>query len=161
MSESVINWIGMMESGGRRIQRSISIDMTSIRFCDDAFMEKLGNAPHVKNFIRQNSGKKNIQGKEMHKGTNLETASTTTNLSLFKEYLENYCSVHPGIQANMFSMVRLLQSSERGLPIEITVFSKFQQADAYEALQSEIFNHILAILPEFELRIFQNPSGNL
>jgi miniconductance mechanosensitive channel len=155
VSEPVINWNGMMESGGRRIQRSISIDMTSIRFCDDAFMERMRNAPHLNNLISQGQSDK---GSTPKRGATQSTART--NLSLFKEYLENYCSVHPGIHSNMTRMVRFLPSSEKGLPIEIIVFSKFQQAEVFESLQAEIFDQILAILPEFELRIFQNPSGN-
>jgi miniconductance mechanosensitive channel len=157
VSESVINWTGMMESGGRRIQRSINIDMTSIRFCDEVLMEKLKKYPF--NIIEPgNTTNGNIQRKEENKGPNSATSLGRTNLSLFKEYLENYCALHPGIHANMTRMVRFLQSGEKGLPIEIIVFSKFQAAEAYESLQAEIFNHILVMLPEFDLRIFQNPT---
>lgn len=143
VSESVINWIGMMESGGRRIQRSVSIDMTSISFCDEVFLENLKNSPYLSNFSRK---------------LNVTKSDAKTNLSLFKQYLESYCSTHPGINSNMTRIVRFLQSSEKGLPIEIIVFSKFQQAEVFESLQAELLNHIIAILPEFELRIFQNPT---
>jgi len=161
VSESVTNWIGMMESGGRRIQRSISIDMTSIRFCDETFMENLRRTAHLNDFFNSgNSSKRNIAGDDKNKGPVLAKSVGRTNLLLFKEYLEAYCFTHPGIHENMSRMVRFLPSGEKGLPIEITVFSKLQQVDAYESLQAEILNHILAILPEFELRIFQNPSGN-
>jgi miniconductance mechanosensitive channel len=161
VSESVTNWIGMMESGVRRIQRTINIDMTSIRICDEILMDKLRRAPHLKNIISPGkSDKVDIQGKGIEQGMILDASEKRTNLSLFKEYLEKYCALHPGIQANMSRMVRFLQSNEKGLPIEITVFSKYQQVDVYESLQAEIVDHILAALPEFELRIFQNPSGN-
>lgn len=143
VSESVINWIGMMESGGRRIQRSISIDMTSISFCDEVFLQKLKNSPYLSHFSRK---------------LNVTNSDAKTNLSLFKQYLESYCSTHPGINSNMTRIVRFLQSSEKGLPIEIIVFSKFQQAEVFESLQAELLNHIIAILPEFELRVFQNPT---
>ncbi len=83
-----------------------------------------------------------------------------TNLSLFKEYLEGFCSAHPGLQNNLGKLIRFLQPDEKGLPLEIIVFSKYQDAVAYEKLQDEIFNHILAILPEFELRVFQAPYLN-
>lgn len=143
VSESVINWIGMMESGGRRIQRSISIDMTSISFCDEVFLQKLKNSPYLSHFSRK---------------LNVTNSDAKTNLSLFKQYLESYCGTHPGINSNMTRIVRFLQSSEKGLPIEIIVFSKFQQAEVFESLQAELLNHIIAILPEFELRVFQNPT---
>jgi len=159
VSESVINWTGMMESGGRRIQRSINIDMTSIRFCDEVLMEKLKKTLVPNNIIETgNSSKENIQDKNQNQSPNLAASLGRTNLSLFKEYLENYCALHPGIHSNMTRMVRFLQSGERGLPIEIIVFSKFQAAEAYESLQAEIFNHILVMLPVFDLRIFQNPT---
>jgi len=154
----MINWVGMMESGGRRIQRSISIDMTSIKFCDEALMERLSKGPHLSHFI--NLDKEITKDKPVQKNQNFAGSTMKTNLSLFKEYLENYCRVHPAIHPGMTRIVRFLQSSEKGLPIEIIVFSKFQQVEIFESLQAEIFNQILAILPEFELRIFQNPSGN-
>lgn len=155
VSESVTNWVGMMESGGRRIQRSISIDMKSIRFCDEVLIEKLKKTLILNNFIEL---KDNSRSKDKNQGLNLAAALGRTNLALFKEYLENYCAQHPGIHPKMTRMVRFLQSGERGLPIEIIVFSKFQAAEAYESLQAEIFNHILVMLPEFDLCIFQNPT---
>jgi miniconductance mechanosensitive channel len=161
VSESMINWIGMTESGGRRIQRSISIDMTSIRFCDEALVEKLRLSSHLSSlFSVGNSEPGKSLETDGRKGLKFENLSTRTNLSLFKEYLEWYCSQHPGIHSNMTRIVRFLQSGEKGLPIEINVFSKFQKAEAYESLQAELINQILAVLPEFELSIFQNPSGN-
>ena len=161
VSESVTNWIGMIESGGRRIQRSVNIDITSIRLSDQPLLDRLIKLPGFNEFVNLellNEG-----------GNRLDTNATAikipvfnspTNLSLFKKYLEGYCNSHPGIHENMTRMVRFLQSTEKGLPVEIIVFSKSQQADLYEALQAEIFDLIFAILPEFELRIFQNPSGS-
>ena len=161
VSESVTNWIGMMESGGRRIQRVVSIDMTTIRFCDRALMEKLRRTLHLSDFFNQGySDDGNYEVEDNITEVNLPKLKTRTNLALFKLYLEGFCNTHPGIHENMTRMVRFLQSNEKGLPIEITVFSKLQEVNAYESLQSDIYNHILAILPEFELRIFQNPSGN-
>ena len=135
--------------------------MTSIRFCDEALLEKLRLAPHLsKLFGSGNSDIGNTLDKDGRKGLNFDNLTTKTNLSFFKEYLEMYCSEHNGIHTNRTKIVRFLQSSEKGLPIEIIVFSKFQNAEAFESLQAEIFNHILAVLPEFELCVFQNPSGN-
>jgi miniconductance mechanosensitive channel len=162
VSEAMINWIGMKESGGRRIKRSISIDMTSIRICDEALKAKLMKVPYLNNFITfGKSDNENFEDKRNKRGMNSTMQNTCTNLSLFKEYLEGYCNAHPGIHANMTRMVRFLQPDEKGLPIEIIVFSKFQESEAFERLQSEIFNHIFAVLPDFELRVYQIPSMNL
>lgn len=152
VSEPMKNWNGMFESGGRRIQRSVSIDMTSIKFCDEALMAKLKKVPQLLDLIRPAEAEKSIL-KDSHFWDGV------TNLTLFKRYLENYCNTHPAIHQEMGKMVRLLPSGESGLPVELTFFSKAQDADLYERLQSSVFDHVLAILPEFDLRIFQNPTG--
>jgi len=152
VSEPMINWIGMVESGGRRIQRSINIDMTSIRYCDQAFIERLKKMPYFGDFFHLD---KSTAVKKNHL-----SSDHMTNLALFKKYLEYYCTTHPDIHENMTRMVRFLQPTELGLPVEITFFSKLQEVYAYEDLYAETFNHFLAILPEFDLRVFQNPSGN-
>ncbi len=154
VSEPMKNWNGMIESGGRRIQRSVSIDMTSIKFCDTILMDKLRKFPQLMELIQTaETGEK--QNEKALSGYGF------TNLTLFKKYIEIYCSSHPSVHQEMAKMVRLLPSGESGLPLEITFFSKEQDADPYERLQSSFFDHILAILPEFELRVFQNPTGNI
>jgi miniconductance mechanosensitive channel len=161
VSESVTNWIGMIESGGRRIQRSVNIDITSIHLSDQPLLDRLIKLPRFNEFVNlelfdKADNKHDISADRLR----LPVFSSPTNLSLFKKYLEGYCNSHPGIHENMTRMVRFLQSTEKGLPVEIIIFSKSQQADLYEALQAEIFDLIFAILPEFELKIFQNPSGS-
>lgn len=161
VSESVTNWIGMIESGGRRIQRSVNIDITSIRLSDQPLLDRLIKLPRFNEFV--NLELLNEGGNRFDTNTTaikIPVFNSPTNLALFKKYLEGYCNSHPGIHENMTRMVRFLQSTEKGLPVEIIVFSKSQQADLYEALQAEIFDLIFAVLPEFELRIFQNPSGS-
>jgi len=162
VSESVTNWIGMIESGGRRIQRTVNIDITSIRLCDETLLDRIYRLPGFKVFVNSESS----DGAEIKNDNHIEASKMTffdapTNLALFKKYLEGYCRVHPGIHENMTRIIRFLQSTEKGLPIEVNVFSKAQQSDLYEALQAEIFNHIFAVLPEFDLRVFQNPSGSI
>lgn len=161
VSESVTNWIGMIESGGRRIQRSVNIDITSIHLSDQPLIDRLIKLPRFNEFVNlELLDKADSQHDISADKLNLPVFSSPTNLALFKKYLEGYCLSHPGIHENMTRMVRFLQSTEKGLPVEIIVFSKSQQADLYEALQAEIFDLIFAVLPEFELRIFQNPSGS-
>ena len=161
VSESVINWIGMKESGGRRIQRNINIDMTSIMLCDQPMLERIFKLPMFHEFLNADSKGPDDYLDDLDVGAlRMNLFETPTNLSLFKKYLEGYCRFHPGIHEHMTRIVRFLQSTERGLPVEIIVFSKAQNSILYEALQAEIFDHIFAVLPEFGLRVFQNPSGN-
>jgi miniconductance mechanosensitive channel len=161
VSESVINWNGMMESGGRRIQRTINIDITTIRLCDDKMVERICKLPEFNRFIHPESTDRDDYQHDTN--TNLlkmDLFDKPTNLSMFKKYLEGYIRIHPGIHEKMTRMVRFLQSTDKGLPVEIIVFSKAQQSDLYESLQAEIFDHIFALLPDFDLSAFQSPSGS-
>jgi len=160
VSESFNNWKGMEESGGRRIKRSINIDMNSVTFLDDAQIEKLGNFHLLKDYI--DTKQKEIA--EFNKSLNLEKGTVTngrkmTNLGTFRRYLEEYLHHHPMISKEMTFLVRHLQPTDKGLPVEIYVFSKDQAWANYEAIQADIFDHTLAILPEFDLHVFQNPTG--
>jgi miniconductance mechanosensitive channel len=151
----------MEESGGRRIKRSINIDMKSVKFLDEEQIEKFSKFYVLKEYIT----KKKKEIKEYNESLNLDIQTVTngrrmTNLGTFRVYLENYLHNHPKIHQEMTFLVRHLQPSETGIPLEIYVFSKDQAWANYEALQADIFDHILAIMPEFELRVFQNPTGD-
>ncbi len=161
VSESFNNWVGMEESGGRRIKRSVNLDMRSVRFCDQALLDKLNRFYLLKDYLQQRE--KEI--KEHNKKLNIEEGDVyngrrQTNLGIFRHYLENYLRQHPKIHQDMTFLVRHLQPSEKGLPLEFYVFSKDQEWAKYEEIQADIMDHVLAILPEFGLRIFQSPSGN-
>ena len=161
VSESFNNWRGMEESGGRRIKRSINIDMKSVGFLDKQQIEKLRKFYLLRDYIAQRE--KEIE--EYNNSLKLEPTEVTngrkmTNLGTFRRYLENYLHNHPKINQEMTFLVRHLQPDEKGLPIEIYVFSKDQEWAKYEAIQADIFDHILAIIPEFGLRVFQNPTGD-
>ena len=161
VSESFNNWKGMEESGGRRIKRSINIDMNSVTFLDDAQIEKLGKFHLLKDYI--NTKQKEIT--EYNKSLKLDEGTVTngrkmTNLGTFRKYLEEYLQHHPMISKEMTFLVRHLQPTDKGLPVEIYVFSKDQAWANYEAIQADIFDHTLAILPEFDLHVFQNPTGS-
>ena len=161
VSESFNNWKGMEESGGRRIKRSISIDMNSISFLTGDQIAKFRKYHLLKDYI--NTKEKEIEAFN----TSLELDDDTvtngrrmTNLGTFRKYLENYLHNHPKIHQNMTFLVRHLQPTEKGIPMEIYVFRNDQAWANYEAIQSDIFDHILAIMPEFGLRVFQNPTGD-
>lgn len=161
VSESFNNWRGMEESDGRRIKRSINIDMKSVRFCDNELLEKFERFMLIRDYV---IGKQK-EISEFNKKLSVADDDTfnarrQTNLGVFRKYLEGYLHNHPMINDDMTFLVRHLQPSEKGLPIEIYVFSKDQRWANYEAIQADIFDHILAVLPEFELRVFQNPSGS-
>lgn len=161
VSDSFQNWRGMSESGGRRIKRSINIDMQSIGFASKAMLEKFKTFHLLKDYISSKeeeiaayNAKLNIGENEVFNGRRL------TNLGIFRKYLENYLMQHPKIHKEMTFLVRQLQATDKGLPLEIYVFSNDQVWANYEAIQSDIFDHVLSIITEFDLRVFQAPTGN-
>jgi miniconductance mechanosensitive channel len=161
VSESFNNWKGMEQSGGRRIKRSLNIDMNSVTFLDDSQIKKFRKYHLLKDYVN----KKEKEITEFNKSLELEEGTVTngrkmTNLGTFRKYLEEYLHHHPLIHKDMTFLVRHLQPTDKGLPVEIYVFSKDQAWANYEAIQADIFDHVLAILPEFDLRVFQNPTGN-
>jgi miniconductance mechanosensitive channel len=160
VSESFQNWRGMEESGGRRIKRSINIDMNSIRFLDDEMAENFKKIQLLKDYIESRE-KEILEYNEKNKidGSILVNGRRMTNLGTFRKYVEEYLHKHPKIHNDMTFLVRQLQPDERGLPIEIYVFSNDQAWANYEAIQADIFDHILAVIPQFDLRVFQSPSG--
>ena len=160
VSDSFRNWKGMEESGGRRIKRSLNIDMNSVRFVDDEMAEKFKKIHLLKDYVvsREEEILKYNEDNKID-GSILVNGRRMTNLGTFRKYVEEYLHQHPKIHNDMTFLVRQLQPDERGLPIEIYVFSNDQAWANYEAIQSDIFDHILAVLPEFDLKVFQNPSG--
>ena len=161
VSESFHNWKGMEQSGGRRIKRSINIDMSSVSFLNSEQIEKFRKFYLLKDYVDQ----KEKEISEYNQSLALEEGTVTngrkmTNLGTFRKYLEEYLKNHPKIHKDMTFLVRHLQPTDTGLPLEIYVFSKDQAWARYEAIQADIFDHILAILPEFDLRVFQNPTGS-
>lgn len=160
ISGSFKNWSAMQEFGGRRIKRHIYIDMTSIKFCDDEMLERFEKIEYLKDYL--SNKKKEI---EMYNSEhNIDNSSAVngrhlTNIGIFRAYLTEYLKNHPGLNENMTQMVRQLQPTEYGLPIEVYVFTAGTAWANYERVQSDIFDHIIAVVPEFGLRIYQMPSG--
>ncbi|MBW8323889.1 MAG: mechanosensitive ion channel family protein [Prolixibacteraceae bacterium] len=161
VADSFLNWSGMEESDGRRIKRSINIDMKSVRFCDAEMLDKFKKFRLISNYVVE----KQKEISEYNKNLGIENdlipnGRRQTNLGIFRKYLEEYLKNNPKINQDMSLLVRHLQPAESGLPIEIYVFSKVKELNEYESIQADIFDHVLAIIPEFELRVFQAPSGN-
>lgn len=141
VSDSFQNWRGMRETGGRRIKRSIFIDMTTVHFCSEREKEMFAS----RGWIDEAQAKPETQ---------------VVNLYVFRNYLQNYLKEHPRTHKELMIMVRQMQPTSEGLPLEIYCFSNTTAWPEYEQIQGEIFDHILAVIPEFGLRIFQRPSGN-
>ena len=162
INSSFKNWRGMSESGGRRIKRSIKINMKSIKFCSDSMIEKFKTIYLLKDYMEEKL--KEIKGHNIDKKideADVVNRRSLTNVGTYRAYIKFYLKNNAKIHNDMTFLVRQLAPQSDGLPIEIYVFSNDTNWVNYEEIQSDIFDHLLAILPEFELEVFQNLSGNL
>jgi miniconductance mechanosensitive channel len=160
ISNSFKNWRGMSESGGRRIKRAINIDLSSIRFITDKEITELEKIKLLEPYLRPRQ--KEIEEYNERHGLGDESplnGRRQTNIGVYRAYVQQYLRQHPKVHRNMTFLVRQLAPSATGLPLEIYVFSKDQEWVNYEAIQADIFDHLLAALPHFGLRVFQSPSG--
>jgi miniconductance mechanosensitive channel len=161
VSNSFVNWRGMEESGGRRIARSVFIDTHSVKFCTSEMLEQFKKIHHLKSYIEERQKEIEEYNKQHEIDESLPVnGRRMTNLGIFRKYLENYLIKHPKINEKMTLIVRHLDPGEKGIPIQIYAFSREQEWAKFEAVQADIFDHILAIIPLFDLQIFQNPSGD-
>ena len=154
------NWRGMSESGGRRIKRSLFIDINSISLCSSETLEKYKKFELISEYI----DRKQKEVSEHNQSNNIDTSELIngrrlTNIGTFRAYIEAYLKNNSLIHKEMTFLVRQLDPTERGLPMQIYVFSNDIDWVRYEGIQSSIFDHLLAVVPEFGLRIFQNPTG--
>lgn len=158
ISESFRNWRGMAESGGRRIMRSIMIDQNSIAFLDDAMLESLSRFELLKAYL---DGKLEELGRWNDAQGAGEQVNTRrlTNIGTFRAYMLAYLEARTDIASDKTLLVRQLAPGEYGLPLEIYAFADTTEWAEYERIQGDIFDHLLAILPEFGLRLFQRPTG--
>ncbi|MFC1843712.1 mechanosensitive ion channel family protein [Thermodesulfobacteriota bacterium] len=160
VSDAFKNWRGMSESGGRRIKRSLHIDMSSIKFCTNEMLERFHKFDLIENYIAEKQEEIARYNKEYASNSEqLINGRRQTNIGVFRAYIIAYLKKNPKIHQSMTFLVRHLEPSQYGLPIQIYVFSNDQVWANYEAIQADLFDHLLAAIPEFELRLFQNPSG--
>lgn len=160
VTDSFQNFRGMTESDGRRIKRSILINMNTIRFCTPEMLAKLSQIQLISEYIsKKESEYKAYNAQENINDTISINGRKQTNLSVFRAYVKAYLRNNPNLNQNMDIVVRQLQPTENGMPIEIYAFSKIKEWAEYEAIQSDLFEHILAVIPEFGLQVFQIPSG--
>ena len=161
INESFKNWRNMNLSGGRRIKRYVNIDLSSIKFCDSEMLERFTRIQLISKDIQARQEEIKVHNKEHHVDeSTLVNGRRLTNIGVFRSYVEAYLRQHPLIHNDMTFLIRQLSPRENGLPIEIYVFCKDTDWTVYESVQADIFDHILAVVPEFNLRVFQEPSGS-
>ncbi len=154
------NWRGMQKAGGRRIKRSIFIDLSSVKFLDKKMLEKFKGIEILKNYIDEKEKVIAKHNEERKIDTsNIMNGRRLTNIGTFREYLKAYLKNHEDINDGFTFLVRQLTPGPNGIPIEIYVFAKTTDWIRYEGIQADIFDHIFAVVSEFELDIFQNPTG--
>jgi miniconductance mechanosensitive channel len=161
VSDSYKNWRGMQESGARRIRRHILIDLNSIKFCTSEMLERFSKYGYVTEYIARTESELKTYNKEnkVDPGVMIN-GHRQTNIGIFRAYLTAYLKENPNLHQDLSLMVRQLQPTETGLPLEIYAFSKEQDWERFEEIQSDIFDHVLAGITFFDLKLFQGPSGN-
>ena len=160
VSDSFQNWNAMRESGGRRIKRSINIDMTSVRFCTEEMLARFRKINLLKEYLDE----KEAALKTYNAANGIDDSVKVngrrlTNLGVFRAYLTAYLHSLPHTSPDLHCMVRHLQPTDKGLPVELYFFSTVKEWVPYEGIQADVFDHVLAVIPEFGLRVFQSPSG--
>ncbi|MBN1968602.1 MAG: mechanosensitive ion channel [Candidatus Delongbacteria bacterium] len=156
---SFTNWRGMSDSGVRRIKRAINIDMSTIKFLNSDDYKKLQKLGLLKDYF-VNKQKELDEYNKKYNDDDLSQRRTLTNIGTFRAYISEYLKNHQKIDKEKTFLIRQLQPSSEGVPLEVYVFSNDNRWIQYEEIQSDIFDHLLAIIPEFDLKVFQNPSGN-
>ncbi len=165
MSESFKNWRGMSESGGRRIKRTLMIDAGSIRFLDDEEIDRLSEVELIADYVREKASavkvSRSMKASELGEALARVPANQRrlTNLGTFRAYTNAYLQANSSIHKDMTLMVRMMQPTAEGVPMELYCFTTTTRWVDYEAIQGDLFDHLLAILPEFGLRVFQAPGG--
>ncbi|RLD90885.1 MAG: mechanosensitive ion channel family protein [Bacteroidetes bacterium] len=161
VSNSFQNWRGMEESGGRRIKRSINIDMDSVKFCTPEMLVSYRKIQILQPYLDKKEKEiENYNKKNKIDPSVFVNGRRQTNLGVFRAYLKAYLKLREDINQNMTFLVRHLQPTEKGLPIEVYVFTKTTEWADYENVQADIFDHILAAIPQFGLKVYQYPSNS-
>ena len=161
IEDSSKNWRGMSESGGRRIKRAFHLDATTVRFLTDEEIEKLGKYELLREYIQEKLEEIGMYNAVKEEGNPelIPDVRRLTNIGTLRAYIVSYLRSHPKIHEGMTLIVRQLEPGPEGIPMQIYAFSNDTNWVNYEGLQSDIFDHIFAMVPEFGLRIYQKPSG--
>jgi miniconductance mechanosensitive channel len=162
VSDSFKNWRGMQESGGRRIKRAVNLKISRVKFCDQEMLDRFSKVKLVKDYIaeRQKEIDQYNEEKKIDTVSSKVNGRRMTNIGVFRAYILNYLKNNPNINQEMTCMVRQLEATEKGVPLEIYCFSAIKAWVDYERIQSDMFDHILAAVHQFDLEIFENPAGS-
>jgi miniconductance mechanosensitive channel len=160
ISDPVKNWRAMAESGGRRIKRSVLLDMQTFQFVDEKLLAKLLTFRRLHDYLQKKIPEIDEYNRQHQDDLKVVVnGRRLTNVGCFRAYVLEYLKTHPHVRQDMTLLVRQLQPTAQGLPLEIYVFSADTRWANYEALQADIFDHLLTVIPEFELRVYQSPSS--
>lgn len=159
--KSFKNWRGMMQAGGRRIKRAIYLDQTSVSFCTDERIAHFEKIHLISDYVQRKKDELTKFNRENKIDDALKVnGRRMTNLGTFRAYAQAYLKQHPQLNQSLTMMVRQLPPGPNGLPLEVYAFTNTTDWLAYEAVQADIFDHLLSVIGEFDLQIFQNPSGS-
>ena len=159
IDSSFKNWRGMTSSGGRRIKRSLNVDLNSVKFCDSKMISHLTKINLIKHYIENKKKEIELHNKSYKVSDSLINGRSLTNLGIFRIYIQEYLKKNININQEMTFLVRQLAPTKNGIPLEIYVFSNDTDWIKYEKIQSDIFDHLIAAVKEFDLNLFQDPSG--
>jgi len=162
ITDSFQNWRGMQEADGRRFKRALHIDMTSARFVDQELLDRLRKFRIIREYIDNKQAdidRHNLAAAFDDESPVQYYGRRQTNLGIFRAYVEAYLRNHPKVNANMLLMVRQLHPTEKGIPLEVYAFTKTKSWVEYESNQADIFDHLISVIPEFDLHLFQEPTG--
>jgi len=161
ISDAFINWRGMKDAGGRRIKRAVNVDQNTIRFLSDEEIERLSRFRLIKPYLDAKGVElAEWNARTLGEGHDLVNARRITNIGTLRAYVVAYMKDHPRVRDKGFTlMARQLAPTPQGVPLELYCFAATTEWPVYEGIQSDIFDHVLAIIPEFGLRVFQEPSG--
>ena len=160
VNNSFQNWRGMQESGGRRVNKNIFLDMTTLKFCTPEMLAKYRKIRLLKEYVEHTEQVIEEYNAENHIDNSiLVNGRRQTNLGVFRAYLTAYLKSLPDVNKELTCMVRQLQPTDHGIPMELYFFCALKDWGPYEGVQADVFDHVLAIIPEFDLQVFQSPSG--
>ncbi len=162
ISDSFKNWRGMQESGGRRIKRAVNLKISSIRLADEEMLQRFEKIELVREYIKDRREQITRHNAENQADTeaSIVNGRRMTNIGVFRAYIRNYLSRNSNLNQEMIHMVRQMDPTEHGVPLEIYCFSKIKTWVEYEIIQSDLFDHILAVVPYFDLEVFEVPAGS-
>ena len=160
VQDSFVNWRGMAESGARRIKRNINIDITTIRHLDEDLMGRLEQIDLIQPFLQSRQTEiDSVNSAKPAKGSSALNGRRQTNIGLYRKYIEFYLANHPGVNTDFTLMVRQLQPTTEGIPVEVYCFTSTIEWAVYEGIMSDIFDHLYAATKHFDLALYQKPTG--